>query len=70
MSNKFAKLNDDEEVNIEVINNGENNTHIINNKDIVHLILRNLNNENIKYSFDKTKLTNIKDLRLDVCFIF
>lgn len=55
MSTNFAKL-EEEEVKIEVMN--DNNT--------VNIILRNLNNENINYLLEKTKIKKTSELRSDV----
>jgi hypothetical protein len=52
----FKKLNEEEEIKIDIIESA----------DQVNLILRNLNNENIKHTFDKSSIKNIKELRLDV----
>ncbi len=53
MSTKFEKLEEDD-IKIEVINNN------------INIILRNLNNENINYALDTTKITQTSQLRSDV----
>lgn len=59
---KFSRLNEEDDIKIEVIddNNKEKNSNLI------HIILRNAQSENMKYTVDKNKIKNVENLKQDV----